>query len=69
MEKIPANRKLTCRDTTVMVSAARDGELDAAGHAALRQHIAACPYCTDASKQFDALFQNLDQLLARNLPE
>jgi hypothetical protein len=69
MNKLPENRQITCRDTTVMVSAARDGELDAAGHAALLQHIASCPYCKDASKQFDALFKNLDQLLARNLPE
>ncbi len=69
MGKLPENRQITCRDTTVMVSAARDGELDAAGRAALLQHIADCPYCKDASKQFAALFQNLDQLLAKNLPE
>ena len=49
MENLPEDRPITCRDTTWLVSAARDGELDEAGHAALQKHIADCPFCREAS--------------------
>lgn len=69
MENLPEDRPITCRDTTWLVSAARDGELDEAGHIALQQHIADCPFCCDASQQFADLFRSLDLLLAKNHPE
>jgi anti-sigma factor RsiW len=50
MENLPEDRPITCRDTTWLVSAARDGELDEAGHAALQKHIADCPFCREASR-------------------
>lgn len=69
MENLPEDRPITCRDTIWLVSAARDGELDEAGHTALQQHIANCPFCRDASQQFTDLFRSLDLLLAKDHPE
>lgn len=69
MENLPEDRPITCRDTTWLVSAARDGELDEAGHAALQKHIADCPFCREASQQFTDLFRSLDLLLAKDHPK
>ena len=69
MENLPDDCPITCRDTTWLVSAARDGELDEAGHAALQAHIAGCAFCRAASRQFSDLFRSLDLLLAKDHPE
>jgi predicted anti-sigma-YlaC factor YlaD len=47
----------------------RLGELDEAGHAALQKHIADCPFCREASRQFTDLFCSLDLLLANDRPK
>lgn len=56
---------LTCRDTTLIVSAARDGESSPQELAALARHLETCQRCQAARRQFTQLFQALDDLLAR----
>ncbi len=56
---------MKCRDTTFLVSEARDRELTLDEYQALNAHIAECPLCTKASKQFADLFQHLDELLGK----
>lgn len=60
-----AIKKLTCRDTTWLVSEARDGALPAPELAALDAHLATCSACRTARQQFDLLFSQLDTLLAK----
>ena len=54
-----------CRDTTLLVSAARDGEIDEAGLRALAAHLQDCERCQLAKQQFTRMFEALDELLAR----
>jgi anti-sigma factor RsiW len=54
-----------CRDTTQLVSAARDGEIDEAGLQALATHLKDCERCQHAKQQFTRMFEALDELLAR----
>jgi predicted anti-sigma-YlaC factor YlaD len=55
--------KVTCRDTTWLVSDARDRQLSQSEQAALNEHIAACSLCQGASKQFGALFREVGAYL------
>ena len=54
-----------CRDTTRLVSAARDGEIDEARLRALAAHLEHCERCQVAKQQFTRMFEALDELLAR----
>lgn len=59
---------ITCRDTTWLVSCARDGALTAREANQLANHLAGCAACQVASKQFVQLFAQRDTLLARDPP-
>ncbi len=62
-EPIPA---ITCRDTTWLVSSARDQPLTPQHARQLAAHVAGCAACQVASRQFAQLFALLDTLLARD---
>lgn len=55
---------ITCRDSVLLVSQWRDGILDPQGRQRLCEHVLACERCQVASRQFQALFCGLDELLA-----
>ncbi|MEQ1598693.1 MAG: hypothetical protein ABL880_04925 [Methylotenera sp.] len=57
---------MKCRDTTFLVSEARDRELKLDEYQALNAHISECPLCQKASKQFDNLFEYLDDLFGKS---
>ncbi len=57
---------ITCRDTTWLVSSARDGQLTPQQARQLAAHLAGCAACQVASRQFAQLFAQLDVLLARD---
>ncbi|OON63514.1 hypothetical protein B0920_09160 [Massilia sp. KIM] len=57
---------LTCRDTTYLVCGARDAALSPQQERQLAAHLAGCPSCQVASRQFARLFGQLDTLLARD---
>jgi len=59
---------ITCRDTTWLVSCARDGALTPREASQLAAHLAGCAACQVASEQFGQLFAQLDTLLARDPP-
>ena len=59
---------ITCRDTTWLVSCARDGALTALEASQLAAHLDGCAACQVASRQFGQLFAQLDTLLARDPP-
>lgn len=59
---------ITCRDSTWLVSCARDGALTPAEAGQLAAHLAGCAACQVASRQFAQLFAQLDTLLAREDP-
>lgn len=61
-----ATTPITCRDSTWLVSCARDGALSAAEAERLAAHLAGCAACQVASRQFARLFAQLDTLLARD---
>jgi hypothetical protein len=54
-----------CRDTTFLVSAARDGQIDEAGLRALAVHLQHRERCQVAKQQFTRMFEAVDGLLAR----
>jgi hypothetical protein len=56
---------ITCRDTTWLVSSARDQPLTPQQARQLAAHLAGCAACQVASRQFAQLFAQLDALLAR----
>jgi len=56
---------MKCRDTTFLVSEARDRELTLAEYQALNAHINECPLCQKAAKQFADLFLHLDDLFGK----
>jgi len=57
---------LTCRDTTWLVSSARDQPLTPDEARQLAAHLAGCAACRIASTQFMQLFAQLDAVLARD---
>ena len=57
---------ITCRDTTWLVSSARDQPLTPQQARQLTAHLAGCAACQVASRQFAQLFAQLDTLLARD---
>lgn len=57
---------ITCRDSTWLVSCARDGALTPDEARQLADHLARCAACQVASRQFAQLFAQLDTLLARD---
>jgi len=59
-----AAQTITCRDTTWLVSDARDRALTDEEKAALAQHVAVCSLCQGASAQFDMMFRQLKRYLA-----
>ena len=61
--------KVTCRDTTWLVSDARDRPLTESEQAALADHIAECSLCQGASKQFGALFREVGAYLKGEAPD
>jgi hypothetical protein len=61
--------KVTCRDTTWLVSDARDRPLTKSEQAALAAHIAECSLCQGASKQFTALFSAVGAYLKGDAPD
>jgi galactose-1-phosphate uridylyltransferase len=56
-------QRITCKDTTWLVSEARDRSLSEEEQQNLRQHISECPFCQGASKQFEVLFRQLGDYL------
>ena len=61
--------KVTCRDTTWLVSDARDRPLTESERASLADHIAECSLCQGASKQFGALFREVGAYLKGEAPD
>ncbi len=57
--------EITCRESVEMVSLMRDHELGAKDELRLALHIQACPRCHIAGRQFEQLFDTLDELLVR----
>lgn len=52
-------RKITCRDTTWIVSDSCERDLTEQEKADLQAHIAACKLCHGASTQFEVMFRQL----------
>jgi len=61
----PCIKPIRCQDSVALVSAARDHLLSAAEQEQLLHHVAGCPRCQVARRQFTALFTALDELLAK----
>ncbi len=57
---------ITCKDTTWLVSDARERELTSEEKAALTAHIEHCELCQGASKQFEVLFRQLGMFLGKS---
>lgn len=64
-----ASGKVTCRDTTWLVSDGRDRRLTGSEQAALDEHIAECSLCQGASKQFALLFKQVGAYLKGDAPD
>ena len=60
---LQSDERISCLESVAMVSALRDHELPVADQVRLEQHVAHCPSCQVARRQFDALFGALDALL------
>jgi hypothetical protein len=56
---------VTCRDTTWLVSDARERALTDDERQGLQEHVATCPYCSRASVQFEILFGQVETYFAR----
>jgi hypothetical protein len=54
-----ANR-ITCKDTTWLVSESRERVLSTEEQQKLEEHIATCSFCQGASRQFAVLFKQID---------
>ncbi|MGQ0657775.1 MAG: zf-HC2 domain-containing protein [Chromatiales bacterium] len=55
--------ELTCRDTTILVSAARERALTAVELDELRGHLDWCERCQAAREQFEILFRSVERYL------
>jgi Putative zinc-finger len=54
-----SDAKITCKETTFIVSASRDGEASENEHRALNLHLRHCVKCQVAKRQFENLFDAL----------
>lgn len=63
------SRALTCRDTTVLVSDARDRPLTAGELADLHGHLIGCVRCQAAREQFEILFRGIERYLHGETPD
>lgn len=61
-----AGEPLTCRDTTWLVSDARERALTSEEREALKAHVDKCAYCSRASVQFEMLFRQLEAYFGRH---
>ena len=59
---------LSCRDTTWLVSDARERRLTPEEGRSLAEHVATCPFCSRASVQFEVLFRQLEMYFGRQEP-
>jgi len=53
--------KITCRDTTWLLSDSRERALTDEELTALKQHIEECKLCQGASAQFEVLFRQINR--------
>ncbi len=60
---------LSCRDTTVLVSDARERALTAEELAELRSHLTWCVRCQAAREQFEILFRGVERYLRGDVPD
>lgn len=51
--------RITCKDTTWLVSESQERALSDEERKALEQHVAECEYCQGASGQFSVLFRQI----------
>jgi hypothetical protein len=58
--------RVTCRDTTWLVSDARERVLTEEERQGLQEHVATCPYCSRASVQFEMLFGQVENYFGRH---
>lgn len=61
--------RLSCKETTWLVSEARERALSPEERQNLEQHIATCSFCQGASRQFDVLFKQIDNYLGNSRSE
>ena len=61
--------RLSCKETTWLVSEARERALSLEERQNLEQHIATCSFCQGASRQFDVLFKQIDNYLGNSRSE
>lgn len=59
-------KRISCKDTTWLVSESRERALTREEQQNLERHIERCPACQGASKQFDVLFSQLKHYLGNN---
>lgn len=62
-------RELKCRDTTVLVSEARERALTAVELDDLRSHLDGCVRCQAAREQFEILFRSAERYLHGDTPD
>lgn len=63
-----ANR-LSCKETTWLVSESRERALSSEERQNLAEHIATCTVCQGASRQFEVLFKEVDNYLGNSRSE
>lgn len=63
------SEELTCRDTTALVSDARERALTTAEIDDLRSHLDGCVRCQAAREQFEILFRNVERYLHGDTPD
>lgn len=59
---------IRCRDAAYLVCDARDRTLLPDEQASLTAHLAVCPHCKIANRQFRLLFAQIDELLGNSRP-
>lgn len=59
--------RITCRDTTYLVSEGRDRSLSDDEIAQLQGHLETCAECKIASRQFSQIYRLIDRALARDI--
>lgn len=62
-------KEISCRDTTWLVSDARERDLTAEEKRDLAHHIESCELCQGASRQFDVLFRKLKEYVGHEIKE